>query len=872
MRRVELLLAALLLVPAPARAQRPIQPAGAFLPVEVDARGVLRRADNGAEVAFFGVNYTAPFAYAYRAHGYVGADRKASIDMDVSHLARLGLDAYRIHVWDREISDRQGNIVPNEHLDLLDYLISRLEQRGIHVVLTPIVWGGPGYPEPDPPTSGFSNDYSKGAMTVDTAARRVERTYLRQFVNHANPYTGRSYRDDPAIIAIEEFNEPVHPGSAAQTTDFIDDLAAAARQAGWHKPVFYNVAQGWSTEHARAVCAAAIQGITFQWYPTGLVRGGEIRGNMLPNVDRYPIPFDSTPGCLDKARIVYEFDAADVMGSYMYPAVARSFRAAGMQFATQFAYDPAAIAFANTEYQTHFLNLLYTPGKAISLLIAGEAFRRLPRGGSYGAYPASSRFGPFRVSYVDDLSEMNAPDAFYHSNDTRTRPVDAEALRHVAGRGSSPVVDYEGAGAYFLDRLEPGVWRLEVYPDALLLKDPFGRNTVQDEVARLVWRTWPMSLRLKDLGETYTVAAVDAGHHFDAVAAGGGFDVRPGVYVRRRRGAAPGSWTDPAAPVGNRALGEFLVPTPRERPVAVVHRPATEVAVGEPYPVRAMVVSGEAPTQVVLRWRHAASGGWERAPMRRTRGYEYAATLPAAGPGEGALEYAIDVQADGRTSTSPAAAARGPGPPAADSLWRVPVVARSSPIVLFDAARDRSRLLYPHPWQYVRFATGWVDADGAGGQAVRVDVQSLAPEPHEFALRAFLGQENRTRLGSAADLRMLRVRARAVAGGPDSIVVALVQRDGSAWGAVVALAPEWREVTVPLRALRPTPLALLPRSYPQFLPEHFAGDAAAGHGAGLVASELDGIQVTVPAELYDAAARQKAHGFELARIQLERAS
>ncbi len=51
----------------------------------------------------------------------------------------------------------------------------------------------------------------------------------------------------------------------------------------------------------------------------------------------------------------FEFDASDVLESYMYPAMARSFRTAGFQWATQFAYDPMATAYANTEYQTHYL-------------------------------------------------------------------------------------------------------------------------------------------------------------------------------------------------------------------------------------------------------------------------------------------------------------------------------------------------------------------------------------------------------------------------------------------------------------------------------------------------------------------------------------
>lgn len=33
----------------------------------VDSGGVMRRSDTGAEVSYYGTNYTAPFAYSYRA-------------------------------------------------------------------------------------------------------------------------------------------------------------------------------------------------------------------------------------------------------------------------------------------------------------------------------------------------------------------------------------------------------------------------------------------------------------------------------------------------------------------------------------------------------------------------------------------------------------------------------------------------------------------------------------------------------------------------------------------------------------------------------------------------------------------------------------
>jgi beta-glucosidase/6-phospho-beta-glucosidase/beta-galactosidase len=62
---------------------------------------------------------------------------------------RLGFDAFRVHVWDREISDKEGKLLDNEHLDLFDYLLSKLEENNITIIITPIAWWGNGWPEPD---------------------------------------------------------------------------------------------------------------------------------------------------------------------------------------------------------------------------------------------------------------------------------------------------------------------------------------------------------------------------------------------------------------------------------------------------------------------------------------------------------------------------------------------------------------------------------------------------------------------------------------------------------------------------------------------------------------------------------------------------
>ncbi|MGZ3882050.1 MAG: hypothetical protein ACXVBF_11955, partial [Flavisolibacter sp.] len=96
--------------------------------VYVDKKGVLRYTRDNKEASFFGVNYTVPFAYSYRAHKALNVDLEKAIQQDVYQMARLGLDAFRVHVWDTEISDSAGNLLENEHLRLFDFLLSELKK------------------------------------------------------------------------------------------------------------------------------------------------------------------------------------------------------------------------------------------------------------------------------------------------------------------------------------------------------------------------------------------------------------------------------------------------------------------------------------------------------------------------------------------------------------------------------------------------------------------------------------------------------------------------------------------------------------------------------------------------------------------------
>jgi len=138
--------------------------------VYLDDQGVVRWRDDRGEVTLFGANYVLPTASDYRAAGYLYADRKKMIDEDMAQLARMGWDGLRLTFWgDWEASDSAGNLIANDHLDLLDYLIARARERGIYMLFSPIQLYGSNWPDAlqDTTQPGFGRRYGKARMGTD---------------------------------------------------------------------------------------------------------------------------------------------------------------------------------------------------------------------------------------------------------------------------------------------------------------------------------------------------------------------------------------------------------------------------------------------------------------------------------------------------------------------------------------------------------------------------------------------------------------------------------------------------------------------------------------------------------------------------------
>lgn len=791
----------------------------------VDKNGVWRWHGSVKEVCAFGVNYTIPFAHAYRMAKRLNIDIEKAIDLDVYHFARLGFDAFRVHVWDTEISDTLGNLIDNEHLRLFDYLIYRMKERGMKFIITPIAYWGNGWPEPDGKTPGFSHKYGKSACLENPEAILAQQRYLLQFVSHVNRYTKLAYKDDPDVLAFEISNEPHHKGSSKRVTEFINGMVKAIRKSGCRKPVFYNVTH--SIHLAQAYFQTSIQGGTYQWYPTGLGSRHSLQGNLLPHVDHYPIPFKNVRGFLNKTKIVYEFDAADCAGSYIYPAMARGFRTVGMQVATHFSYDPSFMAHLNTEYGTHYMNLLYTPHKAIGLMIAAEAFRSVPLYKSYGQYPNNVSFENFHLDHENDLALMNSPEKFLYSRSTVQKPVDIARLRHIAGTGNSPVIQYEGTGAYFLDKISDGLWRLEVLPDAAWLTDPFSQTSPDKIVACVINNLRQISIKLPDIPGDFYLLALNR-NEMPVRADNFTLNIYPGTYLISGSNITVIADTIKLGKIRLRdyAADEQLLYNTAPDFQKVIHQPPRELSAGKDYNLTAEIITPHVPEEIVLYYY--ARGRLKNLSMKHKTGFTYECTIPGADISHGVMEYFISLKNNGTISTFPDGTKTNPTnwDFYFDASYRVRVVPSDFPIQLFKPDEDYTKTL--RIW-----APSSLTPLPAGNTALKIMLDN--PEQHcyfdsvsghyLYPVRFYFGDVIRFRKNDLPEKKHLFIRCKTNLSSMIEFRVGLVDDHCNVFDNVIHPDQEWRDFTISVESLRPNKLALLPRGYPNFLPFWFESNA-----------------------------------------------
>jgi hypothetical protein len=381
-------------------------------------------------------------------------------------------------------------------------------------------------------------------------------------------------------------------------------------------------------------------------------------------------------------------------------------------------------------------------------------------------------FDVFRVSYRQDLSEMNTAQKFYYSNATQTIPVNTASLTNIAGVGSSPVVNYTGTGAYFLDKVEDGVWRLEVMPDAVVVRDPFEKSSPEKEVVRVQWQANPMEILLPDLGGGFTIKGLNKANSYTATAGSGSFTITPGTYLLTKAGQKASTGKNAAGVIG---LTEFYAPQPFSNEMFLQHTPFSEVSAGHAFTVSAKVV-GIDTGRVTLQISRLGGGQPRTIPMTRKGAAEFTADVPAEMVTPGELSYRIILQKGNDFAVFPG---NIKGNPFAwdnfhDETWETLVAAENSRLEVFNPTTDRKASIYPSFGR--RFQTAYITGEMPGQLILKLATTELTGD-HTIGFQYSFTEKLKGRGQELASFNKIFIRARTGEPGPVKAKITVTDAD-----------------------------------------------------------------------------------------------
>jgi hypothetical protein len=353
--------------------------------------------------------------------------------------------------------------------------------------------------------------------------------------------------------------------------------------------------------------------------------------------------------------------------------------------------------------------------------------------------------------------------------------------------GSSPVVEFEGCGIYFLDKLSNGVWRLEVYPDAVIVQDPFAQHLNYKTVcSRLIAREWPMTLRLPDLGDAFAVSGLNAGNSIAAKARHGSFKAKPGVYLLAK-GRTPDAHALPQR-IGGIGLREFVCPEPPDLPTQILPRVREVYSTDQPLTIGADVIDIAPPKSVVLHLRAEGDGLFRSYKLAPKRGYRWEASVPSKAFPTGSIEfYFVADTVKGQVHY----------PAETEKPLNARLVSPMAPLPLFDAETDVPLLVFTRVGDGVRHGI-FQHRKAAGPDPA--SLRLFFPLSYDRALddyTASLTVKDRMhdRRPQVQEAKGVRVQARSAEEGQE-IYLTLVEADGTSWSRRLTLSTNWQEQVV----------------------------------------------------------------------------
>lgn len=174
-------------------------PAGKYGPVRIRNGRFVFSERPDQPLRFYGTNLCSGGPYTSKEWAERLADR----------IAAYGFNVLRLHHHDggMVMKDNTTRLNP-ETIDQLDYLVHCLKQRGIYITTDLYISRRlpkgeiPEYPDVLSDITAY-----KAMFWLLDSVWHNWRSYCENYLNHVNPYTGMTIKDDPALISISIINE-----------------------------------------------------------------------------------------------------------------------------------------------------------------------------------------------------------------------------------------------------------------------------------------------------------------------------------------------------------------------------------------------------------------------------------------------------------------------------------------------------------------------------------------------------------------------------------------------------------------------------------------------------------------------------------------
>ncbi|MGB3774867.1 MAG: hypothetical protein WA951_06385, partial [Leeuwenhoekiella sp.] len=200
--------------------------------------------------------------------------------------------------------------------------------------------------------------------------------------------------------------------------------------------------------------------------------------------------------------------------------------------------------------------------------------------------------------------------------------------------------------------------------------------------------------------------------------------------------------------------------------------------------------------------------------------------------------------------------------------FSVTVVPKNLPIYLFNVATDSDYLVMG--WQEENRLMPTATPDEAEYQfhiKNLVNTETLMKNGdsiYDYSFRYYFGDKILGEKQAFSDTKELILKARSLSGKPEKLQVALLLKNGSAYGKTIFISPETEEYKISLTELEPVKTVTLPRPYPGFLPYYFEHHDT----GGFKLENVESLQFSIGPDM-DLKERRGEHALGIISVRLE---